>query len=132
MGLALTVGIAGVEKLVKDFQKKKKAANDLLPKAIKKGAFQVEADAKKIAPVETGFLRSNISHEMSDIPGEPTAIVGVRDIVDYAVYVEFMADIGKAPVKPGKRAPFLYPSLQKNQKLINDLIKEAIIESMKY
>ena len=59
------------------------------------------------------------------------AKVGVNDIIDYAEAVEHMHEIGKMPRKPGKKSPYLYPSIIKNQKFINDQIKEATIEGFK-
>lgn len=130
MGLAITIAITGVEKVIRDFKRKQIIANSLLEKAIKTGALAVVGDAIKIAPEETSYLRDNITYELTGKKGKPSARVGVNDIVDYAEAVEFMTYAGKQPRKPGKKAPFLYPSLQKNQVFINGIIAEAIKRGM--
>lgn len=53
-------------------------------RAIRKGAFDIEAAAKAIAPVDTGALRASIGVTTS---GPLTAAIGPT--VDYAAYVEF-------------------------------------------
>ena len=50
---------------------------------LKKSGYVVEAEAKRIAPVDTGRLRASIATKVSDVE----AVVSPR--VDYAPYVEF-------------------------------------------
>jgi len=51
---------------------------------IRKAAFDIEANAKAIVPVDTGKLKNSIS---SEFPSPTEAIIAPH--TDYAVYVEF-------------------------------------------
>jgi len=62
---------------------RKKIAQELEKKAIK-----VVRESKRNAPVDTGRLRSSITYEMIELPGQlPKAVVGTN--VEYAPFVEF-------------------------------------------
>lgn len=58
-------------------------------KAVRKTAYDIEADAKALAPVDTGALRSSISTTISGDGrfGSMTAEVGPT--VEYGIYQEF-------------------------------------------
>lgn len=71
-------------------------AAELRPKAsaiVRKTAFQIEADAKQRAAVDTGAMRGSIQAVM-DTDLEATIAVGV----DYAAYVEY--GTYKMPAQP--------------------------------
>lgn len=72
-------------------------ARDLLRRAIK-----VEASAKRICPVDTGRLRSSITHALTRDTQGLAADVGTN--VEYAVFVEL--GTSRMPAKP-----FLRPAL---------------------
>lgn len=94
---------------VKDTIRKNVAA------AVAKAAFDIEAQAKVLVPVDTGNLRSSIQTQMeSDI----SATVGPRG-VEYAVYVEYGTGRAGDPSVPhadvaGRPAhPYLRPAVEK-------------------
>lgn len=66
-------------------------------------ALQVERAAKRYCAVDTGRLRSSISHGIRRDPGGLLAVVGTN--VDYAPYVEFGTRYMAAQ-------PFLRPALR--------------------
>lgn len=73
--------------------------------AVRETAFQVEADAKSLVPVDTGFLRSSIQTSIED---EFSAVVNVS--ATYAAYVEFGTS------RPNSRAqPYLVPAVEMNK-----------------
>ena len=72
----------------------------------------VERDAKKLCPVDTGRLRSSITHEIEGMIG----YVGTN--VEYARAVEL--GIEQPP------QPYLRPALHKNEKKILALFKKII------
>jgi len=79
---------------------REKVARELEKKAIK-----VVRASKRNAPVDTGRLRSSITYDMIDLPGQlPKAVVGTP--VNYAKYVEF----GTEDMDP---QPYLRPALSR-------------------
>ena len=83
----------------KDIEKKvvNTAAANIL-----KACLIVEGDAKRICPVDTGRLRSSITHEVDLFSGK------VGSNVEYAAYVEL------GTVKMAAR-PYLRPALEMNK-----------------
>jgi len=79
---------------------RKKIATELEKKAIK-----VVRASKRNAPVDTGRLRSSITYDMIELPGQlPKAIVGTN--VSYAPFVEFGTEDMDAQ-------PYLRPALNR-------------------
>jgi hypothetical protein len=71
------VGIEGGKELAEKFKKISREVSNDLEQALVTGALRVERDAKKNAPVDTGRLRSSISHRLfDDENGNPVAEVG--------------------------------------------------------
>lgn len=56
-------------------------------RAVETTLWQIEADAKRGAPVDTGRLRSSITHQVRWMPGLVEGVVGTN--VSYAPYMEF-------------------------------------------
>lgn len=71
-------------------------------KDLKRRALQVERAAKRLAPVDTGRLRSSITNELGAEGDDLVARIGTD--VDYAAYVEL--GTSRAPAQP-----FLRPAL---------------------
>lgn len=66
-------------------------------------AFRIERDAKMLAPVDTGFLRTSIGAQMT---GELSAVVSVG--AEYGLYQEL--GTSKMPAQP-----FLTPAVEQNR-----------------
>lgn len=81
-GRAVSVDASEVRRLAFDLEKAPAAVTAKAGRAIAKTAHDIEADAKAIVPVDTGFLKNSIS---SDI-GELSAVIGPT--ADYGLYVE--------------------------------------------
>jgi len=84
---------------------------------INKACLMVERDAKILCPVDTGRLRSSITHEIEGTTGR------VGSNVEYARVVELGGielGINRAP------QPYLRPALHKNEKAILKLFKKII------
>ena len=93
----------------KVIQKINKANKQIISKA----CLMVVRDAKKLCPVDTGRLRSSITHEIEGTTGR----VGTN--VEYARAVE----LGTEKQSP---QPYLRPALHKNEKAILVLFKKII------
>ena len=78
-----------------------KQAAELAHLAVYKAAFDIEANAKAIVPVDTGFLKNSISVTPA---GDLTAFVGPH--AEYAIHVEFGTYKSRAQ-------PYLMPSAEK-------------------
>lgn len=86
-----------------DFPGIAEALPQAVGQAVHEIAFQIEADAKGLAPVDTGFLRSSIQTSVIDAF---TAEVAVG--AHYAAYVEFGTSRMAA-------RPYLTPAVERNR-----------------
>lgn len=79
-------GIANTRRLAADLGKAGKAALPLARLAVAKTVHDIEATAKELAAVDTGFMRNSIGSEQS---GNASVVIGrVGPTADYAVFVE--------------------------------------------
>ena len=78
------------------------------------GAF-IEGEAVLRCPVDTGNLRSSITHRVNT--DERSVIIGTP--VEYSSYVE----LGTSKQRP---QPFLRPAAEDNVRQIESLVKEAL------
>lgn len=78
----------------------------LLPQVVAKTALSVEADAKALAPVDTGAMRASINTTFHGGAFRPSA--EVRPGVNYAIYVEMGTSRMAAQ-------PFLFPALDRHR-----------------
>ena len=115
-----------------------------LEQALNKACLIVENEAKKLCPVDTGQLRSSITHEVVEKEGR----VGTN--VEYALYVEYgtglfaangdgrqerwsyqdgegnwYSTIGQQP------QPFLHPALNNNREQVLQTIKDEASKEIK-
>ena len=81
-------------------------------------ALLVERDAKIKTPVDTGRLRSSLTH-VSEDTGSDNPSIKVGTNVEYAVHVEF--GTSRQPAKP-----YLYPALIENEQKIKRKLAEAV------
>lgn len=77
--------------------------NGPVAKDLARRAVKVEATAKRLAPVDTGRLRSSITHEVTTDSKGLVAFVGTN--VEYAIFVE----LGTRFQRP---QPYLRPALR--------------------
>lgn len=76
--------------------------NSVVGKELARRTVRVERRAKQLAPVDTGRLRSSVTHEMAEEGGDLVGRVGTD--VDYAPHVELGTSRARAQ-------PFLRPAL---------------------
>ncbi len=108
------IGIEGGKELAAKFRQISGEAKTEIEQALVKGALRVERDAKINAPVDTGRLRSSITHRLIDA-GSDNPVTEVGTSVSYAVPVEFGTT--RQPAKP-----YLLPSYNQNKdKILKDL-----------
>jgi len=114
-GIGTDIEIQGLEEL-----QKKLKPDELLGRSVKDllntAALSLEREAKSLSPVDTGRLRSSITHSISGDPIPLWAKVGTN--VEYAEYVEYGTSkwSGKA---------FMRPALEKLKGRIDGLLKKA-------
>ena len=120
-------------------QKLNNLSSEAIKKALTKSALLVEADAKTNCPVDTGLLRSSITHNVYDDYAE----VGTN--FSYAPYVEhgtgLFADAGNGRKTPWRYQdadgqwhttigqhpqPFLGPALDANKQKIEQIFQDEI------
>jgi HK97 gp10 family phage protein len=101
----INVKIEGLSDVNSAFKKLQKACPEAAKKAITKAALLVEKEAKLRCPVDTGRLRSSITHEITEEFGGNAngALVGTN--TEYAPHVEF-------GTRKQKAQPYLIPALQ--------------------
>ena len=87
-----------------------------LKKEITKASLNVQREAKKICPVDTGRLRSSITVERNDLVAE------VGSNVKYAPYVEF-------GTKRQRAQPYLRPAYHKEEPKLKSAI-EGILRKL--
>ena len=86
-------------------------------KIMEKACLLVERNAKQLCPVDTGRLRSSITHEVEGTTGR------VGSNVEYCRAVELGSEDPQYRRAP---QPFLRPALHKNEKKILELFKKII------
>lgn len=120
--MKINIKVIGAKLVIDQLIKKARETDSKLRKAVLKSALIVEADAKKLAPVDTGRLRASITHQIKeDLFRGVFAKVGTN--VKYAIHVEFGSGANYAK----NRQPFLYPALAKNHGRIQKIMTNAVI-----
>ena len=112
--MAVTVKLAGADSLLGKLRAYATNAPQRVQGAVAASLLLIEADAKALAPVDSGRLRDSIHANLSGrLAGNVT--VGV----DYAKWVE----LGSGRNAP---QPFLYPSYHKNKVGFLASLKKAL------
>lgn len=108
--------VEGEKKLKEKLKKIEKTAANNIEQALINSALIVERDAKINAPVDTGRLRSSLSHATENLnSNNPSAIVFTN--VEYAKTVELGSSKQSAQ-------PYLFPALNSNKnKILKELAK---------
>ena len=95
-----------------DDRKFKKEVNQKVKANMERACFLVENDAKRFVAVDTGRLRSSITHEIKVTKNEVRGVVGSN--VEYAIDQEY----GNSKQSG---TPYLRPALKKNIPKIKQL-----------
>lgn len=98
--MSVTFDMHEVMDFAVDLRRAGAAAESLARAVVEKSAYDLQAEAQYLAPVDTGFLRSSISTSVAGLE----AVVGPT--ADYGFYVEH----GTSRM-PGQ--PFLFPALDR-------------------
>lgn len=107
-----------VEKILREFNKTETVEKDV-SKLIKNTLHNIERDAKKSCPVDTGRLRGSITTNIiSTYSGE------VETNVEYAKYVEYGTRYQSAQ-------PYFEPAVEKNEDKFNEELDKIIEELIK-
>lgn len=144
-------GIKGMDSLLRKLNKISDVAkSEIMEKAVKSGAKVVQAQAKELAPVDTGELRNSIKVKTNVENGKIQGIVYTNK--EYAPYVEFgtgpVGEANKPDLPPEvaseitykqegwhtprgytqgqKPQPFLYPALESSKDKVNKAVKNSI------
>jgi HK97 gp10 family phage protein len=88
--------------------------DDVIEDALTIYAEKTVADAKRNAPVDTGYMEANIDYKQD---GNKVEILSPAP---YSMYVEF----GTVKMSP---QPFFYPAIEKNKPLLLKAIKEGLL-----
>jgi HK97 gp10 family phage protein len=92
-----------VNRLAFDIGKVTAEAQVLASKAVRKTLFDIEADAKQLAPVDTGNLRNSISSDITGDGRHGAMSAEIGPTAEYGVYQEYGTS-----TQPGQ--PFLGPA----------------------
>jgi HK97 gp10 family phage protein len=111
------MAIIGERELRRRLEQMLPSVRNAIEQGLVESALLVERDAKIKAPVDTGRLRSGLSHVTEDFgSNNPAITVGTN--VEYAKFVEFGTSRQSAK-------PFLYPALIENEQKIKRKLAEA-------
>ncbi len=122
----MSIRVTGIQQALKALEDYKDTKTERLEEATQQATIDVQRDAKKNAPVDTGRLRSSIHRTSNNLNGT------VFTNVEYAPYIEFgtgsMVDVpegledyamqfkgeGKRQVNMPSQ-PFLFPAWEKHR-----------------
>lgn len=108
----MSIEFSGLQEVKVKLSSASKTVRPLVQAAVAKSTRQVEADAKALAPVDTGTLRSSIAATISGMTGE------VTPGANYAIYQEFGTS------RMGAQ-PFLFPALERQAGPFTEAVKNA-------
>lgn len=83
--------------------------------ALRKTAFDIEADAQQLAPFDTGNLRNSISASFEGDGRSGTMTAEIGPTAEYGIYVEWGTS-----VQPGQ--PFLAPAFDRRVPAYNEAL----------
>lgn len=90
---------------------------------LRKTAFDIEADAKALAPVDTGALRASISTTVTGDGRNGSMTAEIGPTVEYGVFQEFGTS-----TQPGQ--PYLGPAYDRRIEGYSDALASIIEESI--
>lgn len=100
-----------------------KVASQLAKVVVKKTAKDIEGTAKKLAPVDTGFLRSGIKTSDLRKVSQDTPAAEVVASASYSTYLEF----GTSRMAP---QPFMRPAVDKHADAFEQAMAQIIDRAM--
>jgi HK97 gp10 family phage protein len=115
--MTLKITLRGDKEIIQKIKELEKSADKELRKVVEKSSVHVERQAKRICPVDTGRLRSSITHEVKSQDNKHQGRIGTN--VEYAPAVEF--GTGKQ-----KAQPYLFPALKTSRDFMIGLLAAAI------
>ena len=114
--------IEGLSNLIKDLERIPKELDDQLDKVVSGNAAELEKNAKKIVPVDSGKLKQSIGKNKIDNK-EWEVKTNTTGLATYGVYVEYGTSKMSAQ-------PFMFPSLFKQRPIffkdIENLLKKVL------
>jgi HK97 gp10 family phage protein len=90
---------------------------------LRKASYDIEADAKTFAPVDTGALKSSISTTITGRAGAGAMTAEIGPSVKYGVYVEYGTS-----EQPGQ--PFLNPAFERTLPRFTSALEQAGARSL--
>lgn len=106
----MVIDAIGLDSLMKKFKKLENVEKYTAP-VIRRGAQEIQNEAKDLAPIDTGTLINSINRSVISREGLVAGIVGTN--TEYAIHQEF-----GTVYQPGKA--FLRPALRKHKKEIKE------------
>lgn len=129
----------GVNKLRRTLRRIDPEAREHVTSAVIKGANLIADDARSLAPVDTGDLRSAIdvkfgrdklTAEIGIAPGGGKKRAATRSDLFYARFVEFGTK-GGGSTPPLAARPFMGPAFDRNRKKITEDIRKAVAKALR-
>lgn len=85
--MSVTVDVSQLNRLTVTLTTQPATAVPQARTAVRRTAAAIQHDAQMFAPVDTGYLRSSIGHDINDTPTGAEAEIGPT--ADYGAHVEF-------------------------------------------
>lgn len=139
--MRLTFGVQGVDKVIAEMKKLSLEKRAQIRAAVNETAVNIQRNAKRACPVDTGRLRSSIRMEFYSNGLAAEVFTNVK----YAPYVEFGTGMRGAASKkppgmpsvdytlswPGMPArPFLFPAAEQERRKFEERIKKILGSSI--
>lgn len=132
-----------ISRIIQNLNLAEEELTEAVKQAVAQGCLMIEADAKRLAPKDTGELQQSIHHKVMVEDGEVVGEVGTN--LHYAPYVELGTGIHasngkgrqtawsyvnakgeKVWTRGSKPKPFMYPSLKANQRRVKARIQSHL------
>ena len=118
--MSIDVNIDGTEEVISNINKFGKKAQKELKLAMHRVVIKIKRDAKALAPVDTGHLKSNIVARTKGVVGGVVGVVHSK--AEYSIHQEFGTH------KMDKH-PFMQPAFKANIKYMQDQFKLAVVKA---
>ena len=115
--MTMRIKLQGDKEVVAKIKELEKRAHKELRTVVEKSAVHIEGQAKRMCPVDTGELRSSLTHKVESQDNKHRGKVGTN--TDYAPMVEFGTNKQRAQ-------PYLFPALKTSREFIIGLLAVAI------